>query len=156
MQKTLKLVEKDKTVKAVVLKLNTPGGTVTGSDAMYREVMRFKERTGRPVVLTRHGRGVAVILSSRAFEELEAAARRADLQVAIDQAEKSYALGPGGPDIVVVGVGEGEGADVIAAQASVRDHRAQHDGVEHPHIDQAVAHGERGRVVCFPVLDLAK
>lgn len=40
----------DRGVKAVVLRLNTPGGTVTASDAMYREVQRFKRRTGKPVV----------------------------------------------------------------------------------------------------------
>lgn len=40
----------DSRVKAVILRLNTPGGTVTASDAMYREVMRFKQRTGKPVV----------------------------------------------------------------------------------------------------------
>lgn len=40
----------DRRVKAVVLRLNTPGGGVTASDAMYREVMRFREETGKPVV----------------------------------------------------------------------------------------------------------
>jgi protease-4 len=50
LQQKLKLAEKDDRVKAVVLRLNTPGGTVTGSDAMYREVARFKEKTKKPVV----------------------------------------------------------------------------------------------------------
>lgn len=40
----------DKRVRAVVLRLNTPGGTVTASDAMYREVQRFRQHTGMPVV----------------------------------------------------------------------------------------------------------
>ncbi|MCX5658762.1 MAG: signal peptide peptidase SppA [Planctomycetota bacterium] len=40
----------DKRVRAVILRLNTPGGTVTASDAMYREVKRFKKETGKPVV----------------------------------------------------------------------------------------------------------
>ncbi|MEM9419551.1 MAG: signal peptide peptidase SppA [Planctomycetota bacterium] len=41
----------DGRVKAVILRLNTPGGAVTASDAMYRDVLRFKEQTGKPVVV---------------------------------------------------------------------------------------------------------
>ncbi|HEX7008408.1 MAG TPA: signal peptide peptidase SppA [Phycisphaeraceae bacterium] len=40
----------DPRVKAVILRLNTPGGTVTASDAMHREVQRFRQTTGKPVV----------------------------------------------------------------------------------------------------------
>jgi len=40
----------DSRVKAVVLRLNTPGGGVTASDAMYRDIVRFKQDTGKPVV----------------------------------------------------------------------------------------------------------
>ncbi len=40
----------DRRVKAVVLRLNTPGGGVTASDAMYRDVLRFKRESGKPVV----------------------------------------------------------------------------------------------------------
>lgn len=40
----------DASVKAVVLRVNSPGGTVTASDAMYQLVKRFKARTGKPVV----------------------------------------------------------------------------------------------------------
>lgn len=57
------------------------------------DVLRHVARTGRPVVLTRHGKGVAVVLSLEAFEELEAAARRNDLASAIAAAEESYATG---------------------------------------------------------------
>jgi protease-4 len=41
---------KDPQVKAVVLRVNSPGGTVTASDIMYQTVMRFKEKTHKPVV----------------------------------------------------------------------------------------------------------
>ncbi len=41
----------DRRVRAVVLRLNTPGGGVTASDAMYRDVLRFKQQTGKPVVV---------------------------------------------------------------------------------------------------------
>jgi protease-4 len=36
----------DERVKAVVLKINTPGGTVTASDIIYQELKRFKEKKG--------------------------------------------------------------------------------------------------------------
>jgi protease-4 len=40
----------DKAVKAVVLRVNSPGGTVTTSDTMYEIVRDFRKRTGKPVV----------------------------------------------------------------------------------------------------------
>lgn len=40
----------DDSVKAVVLRVNSPGGSVTCSDNMYDELMRFKQRTHKPVV----------------------------------------------------------------------------------------------------------
>ncbi len=46
----LEAARRDHAVKAVILRLNTPGGTVTASDAMYREVKRFKAKSGKPVV----------------------------------------------------------------------------------------------------------
>lgn len=43
---------KDKSVKALILRINSPGGSVTASDIMYSEVLRFKKETKgkRPVV----------------------------------------------------------------------------------------------------------
>jgi protease-4 len=46
----LQKAESDSSVKAVVLRVNSPGGTVSGSDAMYEMVRRFKKKTGKPVV----------------------------------------------------------------------------------------------------------
>ena len=40
----------DSSVKAVVLRVNSPGGTVSASDAMYQIVQRFKAQTHKPVV----------------------------------------------------------------------------------------------------------
>ena len=40
----------DPSVKAIVLRINSPGGGVTASDLMYNEVMAYKKRTGKPVV----------------------------------------------------------------------------------------------------------
>jgi protease-4 len=46
----LKKAEEDKQVRALIVRINSPGGTVTASDIIYREILSFKERTGRPVV----------------------------------------------------------------------------------------------------------
>jgi protease-4 len=46
----LKKAAKDRHVRALVLRINTPGGTVTASDIIYREVMLFREETKVPVV----------------------------------------------------------------------------------------------------------
>ncbi|MFB0566269.1 MAG: signal peptide peptidase SppA [Candidatus Aminicenantaceae bacterium] len=40
----------DKKIKGVILRLETPGGEVTASDILYNEILKFKEKTGRPVV----------------------------------------------------------------------------------------------------------
>jgi protease-4 len=40
----------DKLVRGIILRLDTPGGDVTSSDILYREVLKFKKRTGLPVV----------------------------------------------------------------------------------------------------------
>jgi len=40
----------DPNVRGVVLRINSPGGTVTASDIIYQEVENFKKRTGRKVV----------------------------------------------------------------------------------------------------------
>lgn len=50
LKEELKRAERDRRVKALVLRINTPGGTVTASDIMYRELMDFKARKNVPVV----------------------------------------------------------------------------------------------------------
>ncbi len=40
----------DPLVRGVILRLDTPGGDVTSSDILYREVLKFRKKTGRPVV----------------------------------------------------------------------------------------------------------
>jgi protease-4 len=47
----LRRAEKDGAVKALLVRLNSPGGSVTASDIAYRELERFKERCGKPVVI---------------------------------------------------------------------------------------------------------
>ncbi|MBI9019179.1 MAG: signal peptide peptidase SppA [Phycisphaerae bacterium] len=40
----------DSAVKAVVLRINSPGGSVTASDMMYNMLINFRQETGKPVV----------------------------------------------------------------------------------------------------------
>jgi protease-4 len=48
----LRKAEQDRNIRAVVLKIDSPGGTVTGSDILYNEILSYKERTGTPVVVS--------------------------------------------------------------------------------------------------------
>lgn len=48
----LEKARRDPELKAVVLRMNSPGGSVTASDIMYNEVRRFREQTGKPVVVS--------------------------------------------------------------------------------------------------------
>lgn len=45
----LDLAERDKKVLGVILHVNSPGGTVTDSDAIHDLIQRFRTRTGKPV-----------------------------------------------------------------------------------------------------------
>jgi protease IV len=46
----LEKAAEDERVKALVLRINSPGGTVTASDILYHEIKRFKDRRKVPVV----------------------------------------------------------------------------------------------------------
>jgi protease-4 len=46
----LEKAQEDDRVRAVVLRINSPGGTVTASDVLYHEITRFKARRKTPVV----------------------------------------------------------------------------------------------------------
>jgi len=46
----LERAARDPLVRAVILRLDTPGGEVTASDIIYHEVLEFKKRTRLPVV----------------------------------------------------------------------------------------------------------
>ena len=45
----LKAAEKDPNVRAVVLRIDSPGGDVTASDIIYREIRQFREKRKVPV-----------------------------------------------------------------------------------------------------------
>lgn len=46
----LEKAREDERVEAVVLRIQSPGGTATASEILYREIRRYKEETGRPVI----------------------------------------------------------------------------------------------------------
>ena len=48
----LRQAAEDGSVAAVVLEINSPGGGVTASDVMHQSILDFKERTGKPVVVS--------------------------------------------------------------------------------------------------------
>ncbi|MBA7693225.1 hypothetical protein ES703_101801 [subsurface metagenome] len=48
----LRKAESDGGVKAVVLRINSPGGSAAASQEIALEVRRFKEETGKPVVIS--------------------------------------------------------------------------------------------------------
>lgn len=47
----LRKAEEDPAVKAVVLRISSPGGGVGATETMYNTVRRFRETTGKPVVV---------------------------------------------------------------------------------------------------------
>lgn len=46
----LGMAEKDDEVKAIILKIDSPGGSITASDALYHEIMEHRNRTGHKIV----------------------------------------------------------------------------------------------------------
>jgi len=48
----LNKAEKDTQIKAVLLKINSPGGTITASDLLYHEIVSFKEKTGAKIIVS--------------------------------------------------------------------------------------------------------
>ncbi len=47
----LRMAEKDKQIRALLLKIDSPGGSATASDILYHEILAFKQRTDTKVVV---------------------------------------------------------------------------------------------------------
>jgi prevent-host-death family protein len=75
------------------LKLSEDLRPLSDLEADASEVVQQARTTGRPVVITREGRGVAVLLSVEAFEALQTSSDRQEVQRAVDDAEKDIADG---------------------------------------------------------------
>ncbi|MHB9098156.1 MAG: signal peptide peptidase SppA [Syntrophales bacterium] len=48
----LKKAEKDQRIKAVLFKINSPGGTILASDILYHEISSYRERTGAKIIVS--------------------------------------------------------------------------------------------------------
>ncbi len=48
----LKRAEKDKNIKAVILKIDSPGGTTTASDILYHEILAYKQRAKVKIIVS--------------------------------------------------------------------------------------------------------
>jgi prevent-host-death family protein len=57
--------------------------------AKPNDVVTQARESGRPVVLTRYGKGVAVLLSVESYEELQVSAARLRLIAALREAERA-------------------------------------------------------------------
>ncbi len=51
----LKAARRDRNVKGLVVRVNSPGGTISGSDRIYQEIRRYREEEGQPVVAFMQG-----------------------------------------------------------------------------------------------------
>lgn len=75
------------------LKLSEDLRPISDLETQPSEIVQQARTTGRPVVLTREGRGVAVLLSVEAFEALQSSSERLEVQHAVDEAERDIAEG---------------------------------------------------------------
>lgn len=46
----IRQAEYDQGIKGMILRINSPGGSAPASEEVYREVLRFKQRSGKPVI----------------------------------------------------------------------------------------------------------
>ena len=51
----LKIVRKDKRIKGVIVRVNSPGGTISASDQIYKEISKFRKEENKPVVAFMQG-----------------------------------------------------------------------------------------------------
>ncbi len=51
----LRMARKDRNVRAVIVAVNSPGGTISGSDRIYQEILRYRQETGEPAVAFMQG-----------------------------------------------------------------------------------------------------
>ena len=59
LRESLAEAAKDKKVAGVILRVRSPGGTVSASEVMYHEVKAFKEETNKPVIAYIQGVGAS-------------------------------------------------------------------------------------------------
>jgi len=55
----LEIAKKDRNIKGIILKIDSPGGGITASDLVYKEIMNFKTEQQLPVVACITGMGTS-------------------------------------------------------------------------------------------------
>lgn len=53
--KQLKAAREDKRVKGLIIRVNSPGGTISASDQIYNEILKYRTDSGKPVVAFMQG-----------------------------------------------------------------------------------------------------
>ena len=51
----LKMARQSKRVKGLILRVNSPGGTISGSDEIYNEIRKYRKEEGKPVIAFMQG-----------------------------------------------------------------------------------------------------
>jgi len=51
----LRSAGKNKNIKGLIIRVNSPGGTISASDQIYNEISKYREKTGKPVVAFMQG-----------------------------------------------------------------------------------------------------
>jgi protease-4 len=51
----IKTARDDKTVKGLIIRVNSPGGTLSGSDQIHNEISKYRTETGKPVIAFMQG-----------------------------------------------------------------------------------------------------
>ena len=51
----LKAARRDKHVKGVIVRVNSPGGTISASDQIYKEILKYREEENKPVIAFMQG-----------------------------------------------------------------------------------------------------
>lgn len=55
----LQMAERDRDIRGIILRINSPGGTVNASDVIYHEIKRFKDKKNLPVYALIDGIGTS-------------------------------------------------------------------------------------------------
>ena len=51
----LKVAQRDERVKALIVRVNSPGGTISGSDQIYKEILKYRQEEKKPVIAFMQG-----------------------------------------------------------------------------------------------------
>ncbi len=51
----IKTAREDRDVRGLIIRINSPGGTISGSDRIYHEIVSYRKETGRPAIAFMQG-----------------------------------------------------------------------------------------------------